>query len=213
MDFLKQRQELVAQLRAEGIRHPQVLSAIASVPRELFVTEACKSEAYWNHALPLSAGQTISQPYIVARMTECLLGEQDRLHKVLEIGTGSGYQAAILAQLCEEVYSIERIESLLITAKDKLKQMGCTNVFTQFADGHDGWPEHGPYDGIIVTAAAAAVPPALLAQLAVGGRLIIPVDNPMGNQDLQQITRLPHGFETILLEPVVFVPMLTGKFY
>jgi protein-L-isoaspartate(D-aspartate) O-methyltransferase len=178
------------------------------VPRELFVSESQITQAYLDHALPIDCGQTISQPFIVALMTQHLLHGK-RLKKVLEIGTGSGYQAAVLAQLVEQVYSVERIKKLYRQAKQLLALLGFANIQLHFGDGNLGWPEHSPYDGILVAAAAIATPPALLEQLKPGGRLIIPVEHNFG-QDLKVITRIENEFVSQIVERVMFVPLLKG---
>jgi protein-L-isoaspartate(D-aspartate) O-methyltransferase len=204
--------QLLAELLAqEGISHPGVLAAVASVPRHLFVTEALKDWAYENDALPIGFGQTISQPFVVAAMTERILQNKPHLGKVLEIGTGSGYQAAILAKLADTVYTIERVKPLLEQAEKRFKQLHYTNIVTLYGDGYLGWPEHSPYEAIIVTAAAADVPGALKEQLAEGGRLIIPVDSFYGAQQLQLITRREDEFITEILDPVIFVRLKPGK--
>ncbi len=207
MTSKRTRLRLVEQLRAEGIRNEQVLEAIAQVPRHLFVEEALQNRAYDNIPLPIGSGQTISQPYVVAKMTEALAAGP--LNKVLEIGTGSGYQAAVLAQLVKEVYTIERVEVLYRQAKNLLMELGVRNVRVRYADGEKGWSEQAPFDGIIVTAAVAAVPETLLKQLAEGGRMIIPV-GPVDSQVLQLITRVGEQFQTVNLDPVRFVPFKEG---
>ncbi|MCL5668564.1 MAG: protein-L-isoaspartate(D-aspartate) O-methyltransferase [Gammaproteobacteria bacterium] len=207
MTSQRTRERLVQRLEEQGIRHPGVLDAIRHTPRHLFVDEALASRAYEDTALPISYGQTISQPYIVARMTEVLLeAEPD---KVLEIGTGSGYQAAILARLVSEVHTVERIEALKKQARKRFAELKLRNIHVKQDDGVLGWPEHAPYDAIIVTAASAEVPAALLAQLSTGGRMLIPVGAP-GAQDLLLITRTPQGYERRSLERVSFVPLLSG---
>lgn len=211
--YILQRQALIATLQLDGIMNQAVLDAIAVVPRHLFVPEHLKKYAYENMALPIVAGQTISQPFVVARMTEIILADRLRLHKILEIGTGSGYQAAVLAQVADQVYSVERIEELSLTAQAILKKLSYNNVFVLHADGYLGWKKHRPYDAIIVTAAAPSIPQALLTQLAVGGRLVIPVDNPQGSQDLQLITRQKNKWHMEKLDGVLFVPMRHGVSY
>jgi len=206
--FTKQRHQLAQSLKQKGIRNQKVLDAIATIPREKFVDEAYADEAYFDFPLPIDAGQTISQPFIVARMTEALI-ETGNVKKVLEIGTGSGYQAAILSQCVDEVFSVERIRVLYERAKSVLDELNFNNVHLQCSDGNLGWETHAPFDGIIVTAAATEVPKALLDQLAEGGRLVIPVGN-FGYQDLKLIIRHGDKFEEHFLEPVVFVPMLGG---
>jgi len=209
------RDRLVSRLREQGIRHAAVLEAIAATPRHLFIDEAMSSHAYENTSLPIGLGQTISQPYIVARMSEALLGAADRLDKVLEIGTGSGYQAAVLSLLCQRVFTVERIEPLLRQARRRFHSLGLHNVFTRYADGQNGWLSQAPFDGIMVTAACPEVPEALLQQLAVGARLIAPVNalrrlDQASVQELLVITRSEDGFERQQLEDVSFVPLLPG---
>jgi protein-L-isoaspartate(D-aspartate) O-methyltransferase len=202
------RGRLVERLRAEGVRDERVLDAIRAVPRHIFVDEALSSRAYEDTALPIGAGQTISQPYVVARMTEALIAGGS-LRRVLEIGTGCGYQTAILSRFAVEVYSIERIQSLLTQARRRLRDLGIRNVRLRHGDGEQGWPEHAPYDGILVAAAPATVPAALVAQLADGGRLVIPLGH--GNaQDLKLITRSGDELEEQILDRVAFVPMVSG---
>ncbi|MGR5177590.1 protein-L-isoaspartate(D-aspartate) O-methyltransferase [Vibrio mediterranei] len=202
-----QAARLVEFLSRHGISDTAVLDAILSVPREQFVSQAMIHQAYDNNALPIGAGQTISQPYIVAKMTELL--ELSRETKVLEIGTGSGYQTAVLAQLVDHVYSVERIKSLQWDAKRRLKRLDIYNVSTKHGDGWQGWQAKGPFDAIIVTAAAATVPEALLAQLTDGGRLVIPVGD--NEQQLLKITRKGDDFDTEVVELVRFVPLIAGE--
>jgi len=207
MTSQRTRDRLVVRLREEGIRNNRVLEAIASTPRHLFIDEALASRAYEDTALPIGHGQTISQPYIVARMTELLLEVEPK--KVLEVGTGSGYQAAILAGLVDKVYSTERIEALASQARQRFRQLGYRNIRVQHSDGSWGWPQFGPFDAIIVTAGAADIPEALLEQLNVGGRLIM----PLGGRDRQvliSVTRTPTVYEREDYESVVFVPLLGG---
>ena len=202
------RDRLVQRLRKNGIRDERVLEAITQVPRHKFVDEALSSRAYEDTALPIGQGQTISQPWIVAKMTEALL-DGGELDKVLEIGTGYGYQAAVLAHLVKEVYSVERIKELLRSSRQLFHVLRLYNVRTRHADGHIGWPSQAPFDGIIVTAAARTVPEALLEQLKVGGRLVMPLDKN-GEQRLLAIRRQEDGYETMDLGAVIFVPMLSG---
>lgn len=199
-------EQLVQGLKNKGITNHKVLQAIRQVPRHLFLDESYQQAAYDDQALPIECQQTISQPYIVARMTELLLPGKT-CKKILEIGTGSGYQAAILAQLVPEVYSVERIYDLYISAKAKLGQLKISNVMLKFADGYSGWPEYKPYDGIIVTAASHIIPRALLEQLTDGGRLIIPVGNE-NSQVLKVITKQHPSYKVEDFEPVIFVPLL-----
>jgi protein-L-isoaspartate(D-aspartate) O-methyltransferase len=193
------------QIIGRGITDARVLAAMRSVPRHVFVPEKYASEAYEDHPLPVSAGQTISQPYIVALMTSHL--QLSGNEKVLEIGTGSGYQAAILAKLAGEVHSVERIPELAESAQKTLKELGIKNVFVHTGDGSLGWPEAAPYDRIIVTTAAPAVPEELTAQLKLGGRLVIPVGERW-NQMLEEWVRTDAGLEKRDVLPVGFVPLL-----
>ncbi|MGY8830142.1 MAG: protein-L-isoaspartate(D-aspartate) O-methyltransferase [Pseudomonadales bacterium] len=199
---------MIQRLYEEGLSNAHVLETIRRTPRHLFVDEALAHRAYEDTALPIGNNQTISQPYMVARMSELLLAAGP-LDKVLEIGTGSGYQTAILAQLVERVFSVERIQSLQEKAKERLAQLNLRNVVFRWGDGWEGWNALGPYNGIIVTAAAANVPQALLDQLAPGGRLVIPV----GAGDVQElllIVREEDGFSRHVLDAVRFVPLLNG---
>lgn len=201
------RDRLVERLRANGIADERVLNAIRTVPRHLFVDEVLATRAYEDTALPIGHGQTISQPWVVARMTEALLQANPR--KVLEIGTGSGYQAAVLAALGLEVHTVERIGELLRIARKRLRQAGYT-VRSKHDDGRAGWAENGPFDAILVTAAAPALVDELRQQLVPGGVLIAPV-GPANAQSLLQVRRLPDGgFDEQTLAPVVFVPLLSG---
>ena len=198
---------LLEQLRQQGIHDEKLLHAIESVPRERFVDEAFQHKAYENTALPIGSGQTISQPYTVARMTELLRLEPSS--RVLEIGTGSGYQTAILAHLVEHVFSVERIKGLQWQAKRRLKQLDLHNVSTRHGDGWQGWPSRGPYDAIIVTAAPPEIPQDLLQQLDDGGVLILPVGEE--NQTLQRVTRRGDEFVAENIEAVRFVPLVKGE--
>jgi len=202
------RDRLVRRLRDHGIRDERVLKAIATTPRHEFVDEALSSRAYEDTALPIGLGQTISQPWIVARMSEALL-DAGTLEKVLEVGTGSGYQAAILSLLVPQVFTVERIEELLKQARRRFHKLGLHNIYTRHADGHLGWPSQAPFDGIIVTAAATHVPEELLAQLRVGGILVAPVERH-GMQRLLALRRTEDGCEEQDLGGVIFVPMLSG---
>jgi protein-L-isoaspartate(D-aspartate) O-methyltransferase len=200
----------VDRLRQKGISNELVLKAISETPRHLFIDEALSHRAYEDNALPISNGQTISQPYIVARMTEVLL--QDGIpDKVLEIGTGSGYQAAILAAIVPRVFSVERIRALLVQAKQRFRQLKLNNIMAKHSDGSWGWPQSGPYDAIMVTAAPEEVPQELLDQMAEGGRMVIPVGKGRDVQELRYIKRTEDGFESRTLEAVSFVPFLSGK--
>lgn len=203
------RQRLVDEVKAWGIRDPRVLEVLAEVPRHEFVDDAMKSRAYENNALPIGLAQTISQPYIVARMTEAVL--RDGVPgKVLEIGTGSGYQTAVLAELVRSVFTVERLRPLSARARERLAAMGYHNVVFSYGDGMAGWAAHAPYDAIVVTAAAEKVPEALLRQLAPGGRLVIPL-GPTGMQTLKLFHRQAAGVVERDLGTVSFVPLLPGK--
>lgn len=206
MTSARTRERLLQQLRDEGIRNEDVLQAIRDVPRHLFIDEAMASRAYENTALPIGYGQTISQPYIVARMTEALLAG-GRLHRVLEIGTGSGYQAAVLAGLVDEVYTVERLEPLMKQGRKRLRELGYRNIQVKLAAVGIGWPQHAPYDGILVAAAPVELPAALLEQLAPGGCLIAPVGGP-AMQELRLVRRTSEGFTHERLELVNFVPLI-----
>jgi protein-L-isoaspartate(D-aspartate) O-methyltransferase len=201
------RDRLVERLRESGIRDEAVLNAVRTVPRHLFIDEALASRAYEDTALPIGHGQTISQPWVVARMTETVLAAAPK--KVLEVGTGSGYQAAILAAPGVEVYTVERIGDLRRQARKRLRQLGM-NVRSKHDDGRIGWDEHGPYDAIVVTAAAPALVDALVEQLAPGGCLVAPVGGP-SSQSLVRLRRDAEGrIEQDILAPVSFVPLLSG---
>ena len=202
------RDRLVQTLRKEGIKDERVLKAITLVPRHKFVDEALSSRAYENTALPIGQSQTISQPWIVARMTEAIL-DGGEPQKVLEVGTGSGYQAAILSHLVPEVFTVERIEELLKLARRRFHSLRLNNVYVRYADGHLGWPSQAPFDGIMVTAVAQSVPMELLKQLKVGGVMVIPVQKN-GQQRLVTIRRTEDGSEETDLGGVVFVPLLSG---
>jgi protein-L-isoaspartate(D-aspartate) O-methyltransferase len=208
MTSARTRDRLVQRLRDQGITHVGVLERIRTVPRHIFVDEALSSRAYEDTALPIGFGQTISQPYIVARMTEALL-EGGELRNVLEVGTGCGYQTAVLAPLVERLYTIERVEPLVQRAKQRIKELGLRNVRFRHGDGSAGWKAHGPFDGILVAAAPLSVPDGLLQQLKVGGRLIVPV-GPEGEQELVRLTRKEQRIERQSLGPVSFVPLLAG---
>lgn len=202
------RDRLIGRLLAQGIRDARVLDVIRQTPRHIFLDEALAHRAYEDTALPIGHGQTLSQPYIVARMSELLLAAGP-CQKVLEIGTGSGYQTAVLAQLVGSVHSIERIKPLQDKARERLASLGLHNVRLRHADGLQGWPGEGSYDGIIGTAAALGVPSALVDLLAVGGRLVLPVGAGQ-QQSLMLITRTEEGLKQEVIEPVHFVPMLGG---
>jgi protein-L-isoaspartate(D-aspartate) O-methyltransferase len=208
MTSLRTRDRLVQRLRDQGIANLAVLDRIRNLPRHIFVDEALASRAYEDTALPIGFGQTISQPYIVARMTEALL-DGPPLLKVLEVGTGCGYQTAVLAPLAERIYSIERIEGLQKRARTRLKELGIRNVRFKVGDGSLGWRSQAPFDGILVAAAPLVVPEELVDQLAVGGRLVVPA-GPEGNQQLLRIVRREQGLEKQVLGAVSFVPLVGG---
>jgi protein-L-isoaspartate(D-aspartate) O-methyltransferase len=207
MTSQRTRDRLIGRLQDQGIRNFEVLDAIRSVPRHLFIDEALAHRAYEDTALPIGHNQTISQPYIVARMTELLL-EGGRLKNVLEIGTGSGYQTAILARFAQQVCSVERIKALQEKARGRLKALKITNVLLRYSDGTIGLKDKAPFDGILAAAAPAQIPQELLDQLAVGGRLIIPVGEH--TQVLYRVTRTEHGFQKEKIEDVKFVPFRSG---
>lgn len=206
MTSRRTRMRLVQRLREIGIQSEQVLDVIGQVPRHIFLDEALAHRAYEDTSLPIGHGQTLSQPYIVARMTELLLAHGPE--HVLELGTGSGYQTAVLAQMFPRIYSVERIRPLQDRARERLRKLQVRNVLLKHADGGMGWPERGPFDGIIVTAAPTDVPQELLEQLAEGGVLIAPVGEE--NQVLVEVIRRGDRFERRELEPVRFVPLLAG---
>lgn len=208
MTSARTRDRLVQRLREQGIANLAVLERIRNVPRHIFVDEALGSRAYEDTALPIGFGQTISQPYIVARMTEALL-EAGAPDNVLEVGTGCGYQTAVLAPLVARLYTIERIEPLLTRARERLKELGIRNVRFRHGDGTLGWKAHGPFDGILVAAAPLTVPDALIRQLKVGGRLIVPI-GPEGEQQLVRFTRREQRVDREPLCAVAFVPLLGG---
>jgi len=203
----KRMQTLLTQLRQQGIQEERLLQAIEAVPREPFVDEALEHKAYENTALPIGSGQTISQPYMVARMTELL--NLTPTSRVLEIGTGSGYQTAILAHLVQHVCSVERIKGLQWQAKRRLKQLDLHNVSTRHGDGWQGWASRGPFDAIIVTAAPPEIPPALMEQLDDGGILVLPVGEQ--TQTLKRIQRQGNDFVIDTVEAVRFVPLVKGE--
>jgi len=207
MTSQRTRDRLIARLQEQGIRNFEVLEAIRSVPRHLFIDEALAHRAYEDTSLPIGHNQTISQPYIVARMTELLL-EGGRLKNVLEIGTGSGYQTAILARFAQQVCSVERIKALQEKARARLKALKITNVLLRYSDGTIGLKDKAPFDGILAAAAPAQIPQELLDQLAVGGRLIIPVGE--NRQVLYRVTRTEQGFQKEKIEDVKFVPFRSG---
>lgn len=207
MTSQRARDRMVEQLRKEGITDPRVLDVMRNLSRHLFVDEGLEVRAYENSPLPIGQGQTISQPWIVARMTEIVIAQRPR--KVLEIGTGSGYQAAVLAQLVPQVFSVERIESLLRNARRRFRNLGMDNIRTRHDDGRRGWVDEAPFDAIIVTAAGDYIDDALCEQLAVGGVLVAPV-GPAGAQRLVRVSRDAEGLHQETLEAVSFVPLLTG---
>ncbi len=202
------RERLIQRLREDGIRNRRVLDAMRNTPRHIFVEEALASRAYEETALPIGHGQTISQPYIVARMTELLM-DQGPLDTLLEIGTGSGYQTAILARLAKRVYSVERIGALQQLARSRFQALQIRNVRLRHSDGGMGLPEYAPFDGILVTAAPEGIPLALVAQLKPGARMVLPIGN-RNEQVLVRVTRTAEGYEREILEQVVFVPLLGG---
>lgn len=201
--------ELVMQLRKRGISNPQVLSAIERTPRDLFVPSQFEEQAFEDHALPIECGQTISQPYVVAYMTQAL-GVGPRM-KVLEIGTGSGYQAAVLSRLCRRVYTLERYRTLLAQADERFRKLDLHNITSKTGDGTKGWPEQAPFDRIIVTAAAESVPDDLIRQLKIDGWMIIPVGRSAEDQTLVRVKKTEDGVIEEPLIPVRFVPLVAGR--
>jgi protein-L-isoaspartate(D-aspartate) O-methyltransferase len=210
MTSQRTRDRMVNRLIDQGIRSKKVLDVMRSTPRHIFVDEALASRAYEDNPLPIGFNQTISQPYIVARMTELLLNKVGHLSKVLEIGTGCGYQTAILAQLVDHVYSVERILPLQKKAKNHLFELKIKNVSYIHNDGGWGWPEYAPFDGILVSAAPPEIPEALLQQMAMGCVMVIPTGDS-GRQTLQRVIRSDKGYEVEELELVSFVPFLSGR--
>ncbi len=217
--FRQQREEMVrTQLAvprgwlAEPVRDPQVLAAFRDVPRHRFVPAEWARYAYGDHPLPIGYGQTISQPYMVAKMTELI--QPQKRDRVLEIGTGSGYQAAILSRLVAQVYTIEIVEPLALAARSRLAELGYPNVEVRVGDGYLGWPERAPFDAIVVTAGATEIPPALVEQLKPGGRMVIPVGSPAGIQTLYLVTRGSQGPRDIRVQEIMgvrFVPLVRGR--
>ena len=207
MTSQRTRLRMIERLRVQGIVDEAVLNVMNEIPRHIFIEEALASRAYEDFALPLGFGQTISQPYVVARMTELLTANKP-LGRVLEIGTGSGYQTAVLSKLVTEVYSVERLLPLLALARKNLRELRITNIRLKHADGHIGIPEAAPFDAILVTAAATHVPEALKEQLAVGGKMVVPMGTRQ--QHLCVIERTARGFSESRLDAVKFVPMLSG---
>jgi len=210
MTSRRTRERMIDRLIEQGISSHKILTAIRNVPRHLFMDDAFASRAYEDTALPIGHGQTISQPYIVAKMTE-LLVDQRHLKNVLEIGTGCGYQTAVLAQLVDYVYTVERIYPLYKQAKDRLWGLDIRNVSYLYSDGGWGWEEKAPFDAILVAAAPPEIPKKLLEQLAVGGIMLIPIGKERGIQELQRVIRTESGYEIEPLELVSFVPFLSGK--
>ena len=209
MTSQRTRDRLIERLRSQGISDSKVLDTIRATPRHIFLDEALSHRAYEDSALPIGFQQTLSQPYIVARMTELLLALGPR-ERVLEVGTGSGYQTAILAQLVGRVFSVERIRPLQEKARQRLRHLKLHNVHLRHADGGMGWPQRGPFDAILSAAAPEVVPQELLDQLAVGGRLVIPVGKQGQQQSLYVYDRHEDGFDEQCIEPVMFVPMVGG---
>ncbi len=209
MEDASRKARLILGLRQSGVTDNRVLSAIESVPRDMFVPQSMVSHAYDDTALPIDCGQTISQPTVVAWMTAALeVGER---MKVLEIGTGSGYQAAILSKLCRRVYTIERHRALLAEAEQRFQELRLSNITSRVGDGTKGWPEQAPFDRIIVTAAAAEPPPALLDQLANGGLMVLPLGDPQGDQSLIRLRRDEQVFHRERIFGVRFVPLIEGE--
>ncbi len=215
MTSQRTRERMIASLLDKGIKNWAVLDVMRTTPRHIFLDEALSHRAYEDTALPIGYSQTISQPFVVARMTEAALGnrapEQGKLPRVLEIGTGCGYQTAVIAQLAERVWTVERIQPLLDKARRNLALLNVRNVRSKHDDGSLGWAEHGPFDAIIAAAAPQQVPSDLLAQLADGGRLVIPVGSERGGQELLLIEREGEEFHRRVLEAVNFVPLYVGQ--
>ena len=206
-EFHAEKAQLIMTLRGMGVLDPAVLSAIEVVPRELFVPAALRQHAYENASLPIALDQTISQPYVVARMTEAL--QLTGRERVLEIGCGSGYQAAILTFLCRRVYSMERLKPLLVDAENKLRDLRISNISLRHGDGANGWPEAAPFDRIILTCGSPKIPDILLRQLKIDGIMVAP-EGADGAQQLVVITRRETGFDRQILMPVAFVPLIEG---
>jgi protein-L-isoaspartate(D-aspartate) O-methyltransferase len=205
--YALRRQQMVEQdIRGRGVKDPVVLRVMGSVPRHLFVDAPFQNQAYGDHPLPIGEGQTISQPYVVALMTEAL--QLNRTARVLEIGTGSGYQAAVLAEIVSEVYSLEIRKTLAGRAQKTLFDLGYRNVKVKYGDGYFGWEEHAPYDAIIITAAANHIPPPLIRQLKEGGRLIVPLGSTIYYQTLTLATKRRGQLDVEQISPVAFVPMV-----
>ncbi|TVT54766.1 MAG: protein-L-isoaspartate(D-aspartate) O-methyltransferase [Sedimenticola thiotaurini] len=208
MTSQRTRERLIQRLRDEGIQNQNVLEVMRNTPRHIFVDEALASRAYEDTALPIGQGQTISQPFIVARMTELLM-DAGPMETVLEVGTGSGYQTAILSKLVKRVYSVERIKSLQLLARKRFQELHLRNIRLHHRDGGMGLPEYAPFDGILVTAAPEGIPRSLVDQLRVGGCMILPIGN-RSEQVLVRVTKTRNGYEKELLEQVIFVPLLGG---
>ncbi len=215
MTSQRTRERMIASLLDRGIKNWAVLDVMRTTPRHIFLDEALAHRAYEDTALPIGYNQTISQPYVVARMTEAVLAgrasDGSKLPRVLEVGTGCGYQTAILAQLADRVWTVERIQPLLDKARKNLGWLKIRNVRSKHDDGSLGWPEHGPFDAIVAAAAPQHVPAELLEQLADGGRLVIPVGREKGSQELRLIQRQGDEFHTQVLEAVNFVPLYIGQ--
>ncbi|MCX7085958.1 MAG: protein-L-isoaspartate(D-aspartate) O-methyltransferase [Methylococcales bacterium] len=210
MTSLRTRERMIKRLSEQGIKNQRVLEVMRDTPRHIFMDEALSSRAYEDTALPIGYNQTISQPYIVARMTELLLETTGHLEKVLEIGTGCGYQTAILSPFVDRVYSVERILPLQRKARTHIGELKLKNISYLYNDGNVGWPEYAPFNGIIASAAPSEIPFQLIQQLAIGGVMVIPV-GVNGQQMLQRVTRKTSGYEVEEIEPVTFVPFLSGK--
>ncbi len=211
MTSQRTRDRMIQRLFEQGVTNSQVLDMMRIIPRHIFIDEALASRAYEDTALPIGYNQTISQPYIVGKMTELLLENKSQFRKVLEIGTGCGYQTAILSQFAESVYSVERILPLQQKAKRHTELLKLKNIYYAHSDGGLGWERHAPFDGILAAAAPHEIPESLLHQLSIGGVMVIPVENTDGTQTLQRITRLEGHYKTEYLEEVSFVPFLSGK--
>lgn len=209
MTSQRTRSRLIDRLRDKGIVENSVLSVMEKLPRHIFIDEALSHRAYEDSSLPIGMGQTISQPYIVARMTELLIMSGD-MNKVLEIGTGCGYQTAVLSGVAKQVYTIERIQALQKQAVERFKLLELNNISYRYGDGYLGWPEKATFDAIIVTAAPDQIPQPLIDQLAIGGRMVIPVTMPGGNQQLHLVEKSEEGLSSMQVEEVKFVPLLGG---
>ena len=207
-DFQPEKAQLIMTLRSMGILDSAALAALEQVPRELFVPQALRQHSYENASLPIAYDQTISQPYVVARMTEALKLQGREL--VLEIGCGSGYQAAILSKLCRRVYTIERLKPLLVDAENRLRDLRISNIIFRLGDGSKGWPEAAPFDRIILTCGCDKIPDILLQQLKIGGIMVAPEGHSKA-QSLVVVTRHETGFERVTLMPVTFVPLIEGE--